>query len=62
MGRWKEGGVLPFTVRPLMTLMIEPNPVTPDGKQGMFFGNLHWITPSGAENLQKFPSKLIVVD
>lgn len=61
MGRWKEGGVLPFTFQPNMTLMIEPNPVTLDGKQGMFFGNLHRITPSGAENLQKFPSKLIVV-
>ena len=42
-------------------MMIEPNPVTPDRKTGMFVGNLHWVTKDGAVNLQAYPLKLIVV-
>ena len=44
-----------------MTMMIEPNPVTPDRKTGMFVGNLHWGTKDGKVNLQAYPLKLIVV-
>lgn len=61
VGRWKEGGIAPFSFRANMTMMIEPNPVTPDKKMGMFVGNLHLVTKDDAINLQKHPLKLIVV-
>jgi Xaa-Pro aminopeptidase len=61
VGRWIEGGIAPFTFRENMTMMIEPNPVTPDRKMGMFAGNLHWVTDKGAVNLQAYPLKLVVV-
>ncbi len=61
VGRWVEGGIAPFTFRANMTMMIEPNPVTPDKKMGMFVGNLHWVKEDGAVNLQAYPLKLIVV-
>lgn len=44
-----------------MTVMVEPNPVTPDGKRGMFLGSLHAITDSGARCLQKYPVEFIAI-
>lgn len=47
--------ITPVVFRAGMTVMIEPNPVSPDQTHGIFLGNLHVITESGARNLQKYP-------
>ncbi len=39
----------------------EPNLVDPDLKCGISPGNLHVITPRGAENLQQFPTEFVTV-
>jgi len=38
-------------LRPGMTLMLEPNPITPDGLLGLFFGHTHIITEDGNERV-----------
>jgi len=53
--------VTPVTFQAGMTVMIEPNPVAPDQRHGIFLGNLHVITPDGARNLQRFPTEFIAV-
>jgi Xaa-Pro aminopeptidase len=49
------------TLRPGMTLMLEPNPITPDGMFGMFTGHTYLITDGGAERVTPFPMELPVV-
>jgi hypothetical protein len=39
------------TMKPGMTLMLEPNAVTPDGLLGLFFGHTFVITDTGNERL-----------
>jgi Xaa-Pro aminopeptidase len=39
------------SMKPGMTLMLEPNPITPDGLLGLFFGHTFIITESGHERL-----------
>lgn len=34
-----------------MTLMLEPNPITPDGMLGLFFGHIFIITEAGSERV-----------
>ncbi len=53
--------VTPVTFQAGMTVMIEPNPVSPDQRHGIFLGNLHVITETGARNLQRFPTEFVVV-
>ncbi len=38
-------------MRPGMTLMLEPNPITPDGMLGLFFGHTFIVTETGSERL-----------
>lgn len=38
-------------IRPGMTLMLEPNPITPDGLLGLFFGHTFIVTETGHERL-----------
>ncbi len=45
-----------------MTVVIQPNPVTPDERMGVQIGNLVRITATGIEPLQQFPLRALRVD
>lgn len=48
-------------IRPGMTLMLEPNPITPDGLLGLFLGHTFIITDTGHERLgSRVPVELLV--
>ena len=50
-------------IRPGMTLMLEPNPITPDGLLGLFLGHTFIITDSGNERLgSQVPLDLLVAE
>ena len=46
---------------PNMTVMLEPNPITPDGNLGLFLGRTYIITEAGYERVTKYPLELITV-
>lgn len=46
---------------PNMTVMLEPNPITPDGNLGLFLGRTFIITEDGNEAVTKYPLELIMV-
>ena len=48
------------TLKPGMTVMLEPNPITLEGDLGMFVGRSYVITQSGYEALTKAPIELLV--
>jgi Xaa-Pro dipeptidase len=48
-------------MKPGMTLMLEPNPITPDGLLGLFFGHTFIITETGSERLAgQVPLQLLI--
>ncbi len=48
-------------IKPGMTLMLEPNPITPDGMLGLFYGHTFLITETGRELVTAgLPSDLLV--
>jgi Xaa-Pro dipeptidase len=48
-------------IRPGMVLMLEPNPVTPDGLLGLFYGHTFLITETGREMVTAgLPADLLV--
>jgi Xaa-Pro dipeptidase len=50
-----------MVMRPGMTVMLEPNLITPDGLLGLFFGHTFIITETGAERLgSRVPLDLLV--
>ncbi len=50
-------------LKPGMELMLEPNPITLDGKLGMFFGHTVLINATGHERVtDRLPLEMIVVD
>ena len=55
----------PWHVPPIFragqTIMIEPNPVTPDFNAGVFFGDLQLITDQGAKSLHNITIEPIVI-
>ena len=51
----------PFTFQENMTVVIQPNPVTPDERMGVQIGNLVRITGTGIEPLQEFPLRALRV-
>lgn len=51
----------PFTFQENMTVVIQPNPVTPDERMGVQVGNLVRITATGIEPLQEFPLRALRV-
>ena len=52
-----------FTFRKGQTIVVEPNPSTPDGKSGIFLGDLLAVTETGVEDLHTHPIEdPIVVD
>lgn len=50
-----------MTLKKGMSIQIEPNPMTPDEKHGIFFGGVHIIEENGARSLQKYPEEMIIV-
>lgn len=49
-----------FELRPNMTLMLEPNPITSEGDLGIFLGHPYVITKGGSRRLTKYPLELTV--
>lgn len=48
-------------LRPGMVLVVEPTPITADGRLGMFFGHTFAVTDEGRECLDHFPWQLTIV-
>lgn len=53
---------MPFTFKPGMLMVIQPNTVSPDEKRGLQVGNLVVIEERGARSLQQYPMEFIRVD
>jgi Xaa-Pro aminopeptidase len=52
-----------LVLKPGMELMLEPNPITPDGKLGLFFGHTVLINDSGHRRVtDRLPLQLMVAD
>jgi Xaa-Pro aminopeptidase len=52
-----------MVMKPGMTVMLEPNLITPDGLLGLFFGHTFIITETGAERVgSQVPLDLLVAD
>jgi Xaa-Pro dipeptidase len=47
--------------KPGMVFMAEPNPITADGRFGIFLGHTFIVTATGNECVDKFPWELVVV-
>ncbi len=43
-----------------MVIMAEPNPITADGKFGIFLGHTFIVTESGHECVDRFPLEMMV--
>jgi Xaa-Pro aminopeptidase len=54
---WNGGGEPPAgrTIEEGMTIVVQPNPITPDERMGLQLGALTVVTPSGAESLHALP-------
>jgi Xaa-Pro aminopeptidase len=54
---WNGGGEPPAgrTIEEGMTIVVQPNPITPDERMGLQLGALTVVTPSGAESLHRLP-------
>ncbi|HMQ34551.1 MAG TPA: Xaa-Pro peptidase family protein [Chloroflexaceae bacterium] len=51
----QEGPLTPFTFKPNMCVVVQPNIITPDHRKGVQLGNLCVVTESGLESLQQYP-------
>lgn len=47
----------PFTFEENMTVVIQPNVITPDERSGVQVGELVWVTRDGIERLHSFPMR-----
>jgi Xaa-Pro dipeptidase len=54
---WHGGGEPPAgrTIEEGMTIVVQPNPITPDERMGLQLGALTVVTPNGAESLHGLP-------
>jgi len=54
---WNGGGEPPAgrTIEEGMTIVVQPNPITPDERMGLQLGALTVVTPNGAESLHRLP-------
>ena len=54
---WQGGGDPPAgrTIEEGMTIVVQPNPITPDERMGLQLGALTVVTPAGAESLHGLP-------
>lgn len=50
-----------YVLQPGMEIMLEPCPITADGKLGMFLGRTFLITTGGQERVTQYPLELTVV-
>jgi hypothetical protein len=48
-----------FTFKQDMTVVVQPNPTTPDERKGLQLGELGRITEGGFESLHKIPAEVI---
>ena len=57
VGYWKDGREPPAgrTIEEGMTIVVQPNPITPDERMGLQLGALTVVTPGGAESLHGLP-------
>jgi Xaa-Pro aminopeptidase len=57
VGYWREGSEPPpgRTIERDMTIVIQPNPITPDERMGLQLGALTVVTEGGAESLHALP-------
>jgi Xaa-Pro dipeptidase len=55
----REAPVPGLTLEAGMTLVVQPNVVTPDGRAGVQTGELLLVTESGPERLHTFPQGLL---
>lgn len=49
-------------IQPGTVMMLEPNPISPDGLLGLFYGHTYVITEDGAERVTECPHELLVAD
>lgn len=49
----------PFTFEENMTVVIQPNVITPDERAGLQVGELVRVTPTGVESLHRYPMRFI---
>ena len=54
---WRDGAEPPAgrTIEEGMTIVVQPNPITPDERMGLQLGALTVVTPAGAESLHGLP-------
>lgn len=45
-----------------MTYMLEPNPITMDGKRGLFYGHAYVLTENGKERVTDCSYELLIAD
>ncbi|MGI0081377.1 MAG: hypothetical protein ACRECH_17365, partial [Nitrososphaerales archaeon] len=48
------------TLKPGMTVMLEPNPITLEGDLGIFVGRSYLITESDCEAITKTPIEMLI--
>ena len=60
---WNGGGEPPAgrTIEEGMTIVVQPNPITPDERMGLQLGALTVVTPNGAESLHGLPWEPLLV-
>jgi hypothetical protein len=49
----------PFTFRENMTVVIQPNVITPDERAGVQLGQLVRVTADGVESLHRYPLQFV---
>jgi Xaa-Pro aminopeptidase len=59
---WREGAAPPpgRTIEQGMTVVIQPNPITPDERMGLQLGALTLVTHGGAESLHTLPFEPLI--
>jgi Xaa-Pro aminopeptidase len=59
---WNGGGDPPpgRTIESGMTIVVQPNPITPDERMGLQLGSLTVVTESGAETLHTLPFEPLI--
>jgi len=55
-----KGEEIDMVLKPGMIIMVEPNPITPDGNFGIFLGHTFIVTNDGHEVVDQFPLEIAV--
>jgi len=61
---WNGGGEPPAgrTIEEGMTIVVQPNPITPDERMGLQLGALTVVRPDGAESLHTLPFEPLIAE